>query len=67
MSSLQNVDTRRSDLVAYSYSYNSVPFGIRNGSSVASFRRKLKTFFFFQHLAMSSASDSASESLGRQQ
>jgi len=31
--------------------WNSLPFDIRNSCSIASFRRKLKTFFF-QRLAM---------------
>ena len=34
--------------------WNSLPFDIRNSCSIASFRRKLKTFFF-QRLAMSNA------------
>ena len=44
----------RSFSVAAPTIWNSVPFDIRNSCSMASFRRKLKTFFF-QCLAMSSA------------
>jgi len=44
----------RSFSVAAPTIWNSLPSDIRNRCSVASFRRKLKTFFF-QRLAMSSA------------
>jgi len=44
----------RSFSVAAPTIWNSIPFDIRNSCSIASFRRKLKTFFF-QRLAMSSA------------
>ena len=45
----------RSFSVAAPTIWNSLPFDIRNSCSIASFSRKLKTFFFFQRLAMSSA------------
>jgi len=52
--SVPRVRTRfssRSFSVAAPTIWNSLPFDIRNNCSIASFRRKLKTFFF-QRLAM---------------